>query len=134
MKPRVSDARQRIEKRRRLSPEQLERFIPTAEQKNALPTGIRNFVHELETVCDHAGDLREKFIWRENALGLQALLVQSRQREKKMLRLLDSFVRASQRKSASRSVARELQRLSRRAQVLMNDVNDESKRGLPSFV
>lgn len=34
-------------------------WTPTAENVNALPDPLRLYIHELETVCDPAGDVRK---------------------------------------------------------------------------
>lgn len=34
---------------------------PTAENVNALPTPLRRYIHELETGCDPAGDVRRLY-------------------------------------------------------------------------
>lgn len=34
-------------------------WTPTAENVNALPNPLRLYIHELETVCDPAGDVRK---------------------------------------------------------------------------
>jgi hypothetical protein len=36
-------------------------WTPTAENINALPEPLRVFIHDLNTVCDPAGDVRELF-------------------------------------------------------------------------
>jgi hypothetical protein len=36
-------------------------WMPTAESINALPEPLRRYIHELETVCDPAGDVRMLF-------------------------------------------------------------------------
>lgn len=36
-------------------------WMPTAESVNALPDPLRRYIHELETVCDPAGDVRELY-------------------------------------------------------------------------
>ena len=36
-------------------------WIPTPANINALPEPLRGYIHDLETVCDPAGDMRELF-------------------------------------------------------------------------
>jgi hypothetical protein len=36
-------------------------WTPTPANVNALPEPLRGFIHDLETVCDPAGDVRELF-------------------------------------------------------------------------
>ena len=36
-------------------------WTPTNENINALPEPLRRYIHDLETVCDPAGDVRELF-------------------------------------------------------------------------
>jgi hypothetical protein len=36
-------------------------WTPTAENINALPEPLRVYIHDLQTVCDPAGDVRERF-------------------------------------------------------------------------
>lgn len=38
---------------------ELENFLPTAEHINALPEGLRKFVHDIETMCDPSGYVAE---------------------------------------------------------------------------
>lgn len=40
-------------------------WTPTAENINALPDPLRLYIHELETVCDPAGDVRELYRLKE---------------------------------------------------------------------
>ena len=40
-------------------------FSPTAEQINALPDGLRTYIHALETRCDPAGEVRELVVARD---------------------------------------------------------------------
>lgn len=39
-------------------------WLPTAENVNALPDPVRQYVHDLETRCDPAGDVRELAVCR----------------------------------------------------------------------
>jgi hypothetical protein len=44
-------------------------WLPTAENINALPEPLRRYVHDLESRCDPAGELRELVLLRdENAM------------------------------------------------------------------
>jgi hypothetical protein len=36
-------------------------WTPTPENVNALPEPLRRYIHDLQTVCDPAGDVRELF-------------------------------------------------------------------------
>jgi hypothetical protein len=40
-------------------------FRPTSEQINALPKGIRMYVHDLETLCDPAGMVAENILIKD---------------------------------------------------------------------
>lgn len=46
-------------------------FVPTPENVNALPEGIRRYVHDLETKCDPAGDIQTIACLRDTAQGLE---------------------------------------------------------------
>lgn len=35
-------------------------FVPDAEHINSLPEPLRRYIHDLETRCDPAGDVRER--------------------------------------------------------------------------
>lgn len=37
---------------------------PTPENVNALPAPLRRYIHDIETVCDHSGIVRENFMLR----------------------------------------------------------------------
>jgi hypothetical protein len=45
-------------------------WTPTAENINALPAPVRRYIHDLETVCDPAGDIRALACARENTAAL----------------------------------------------------------------
>ena len=36
-------------------------WTPSADNINALPEPLRHYIHDLETVCDPAGDVQDKF-------------------------------------------------------------------------
>ena len=46
----------------------------TAEQINALPEDVRQWVHELEARCDPASDLRQRRIAEDRAVGAEATI------------------------------------------------------------
>lgn len=52
-----------------------ERWLPTAENVSDLPFPLRKYIHDLETVCDPAGMVRENIIMKDTiaALELKAL-------------------------------------------------------------
>src|SRR5262245_40197441 len=49
-----------------------EGWLPTAENVNALPEGIRRYVHDLETRCDPAGDVQKMALQADTICGLEA--------------------------------------------------------------
>src|SRR5215470_5092043 len=49
-----------------------EGWLPTAENVNALPEGIRRYVHDLETRCDPAGDVQKMALQADTIRGLDA--------------------------------------------------------------
>ena len=49
-----------------------EGWLPTAENINALPDGIRSFVHDLQTRCDPAGDVQKMALQADTIRGLDA--------------------------------------------------------------
>ena len=51
---------------------ELKKFKPTVEQINALPEGIRAFVHDLETRCDPAGDVAALTLIRDQNTQLKS--------------------------------------------------------------
>lgn len=51
-----------------------ELWVPSAVNVNALPEPIRRYVHDLETRCDPAGDVRELTIARDTIRQLDAAL------------------------------------------------------------
>jgi hypothetical protein len=44
---------------------------PTPAQVNALPTPIRSYIHDLETRCDHSGDIRTIAALRDQVAQLE---------------------------------------------------------------
>jgi hypothetical protein len=52
--------------------EELENFIPTVDQINALPKGLRKYVHNLETICDHTGIVAENMVVKDLLIMLGA--------------------------------------------------------------
>ncbi len=40
-------------------------WLPTSKNINALPVGIKNFIHDLETNCDPAGIVIENALLRD---------------------------------------------------------------------
>lgn len=49
-------------------------WTPTAENVNALPKSIRQYIHDIEARCDPAGDIRELTIARDTIRQLEAAL------------------------------------------------------------
>ena len=49
-----------------------EGWLPTPENVNALPEGIRRYVHDLETRCDPAGDGQKMALQADTIRGLDA--------------------------------------------------------------
>src|SRR5215471_3765713 len=49
-----------------------EGWLPTAANVNALPEGIRRYVHDLETRCDPAGDVQKMSLQADTIRGLDA--------------------------------------------------------------
>ena len=47
-------------------------WLPTAENVNALPEGIRRYVHDLETRCDPAHDVQRMALQADTILALNA--------------------------------------------------------------
>jgi len=56
----------------------LDGWTPTPENANALPEPVRKYIHDLETRCDPAGDVRTIAILRENVRALEAKLAEER--------------------------------------------------------
>lgn len=51
---------------------------PTPAYINALPFPLRRYIHDLETRCDPAGDVRALALTRDENAALQALIVEQR--------------------------------------------------------
>src|SRR5215467_4967732 len=49
-----------------------EGWLPTAENVNVLPEGIRRYVHDLETRCDPAGDAQKMALQADTIRALDA--------------------------------------------------------------
>ncbi len=49
-----------------------EGWLPTAENVNALPEGIRRYIHDLETRCDPAGDVQKMALQADTICALHA--------------------------------------------------------------
>jgi hypothetical protein len=49
-----------------------EGWLPTAENVNALPEGVRRYVHDLETRCDPAHDVQKMALQADTIRGLDA--------------------------------------------------------------
>src|SRR4051812_28705714 len=49
-----------------------ERWLPDAEQVNALPQPIRKYIHDLETNLDPAGIVAENALLRDTVAALEA--------------------------------------------------------------
>ena len=50
----------------------LEDWLPTVANVNALPEGLRRYVHDLETRCDPAGDVQTMALQADTIRGLHA--------------------------------------------------------------
>ncbi len=46
-------------------------WLPDARHINALPDPVRKYIHDLETRCDPAGDIRELTLLRDQNEALQ---------------------------------------------------------------
>jgi len=55
-------------------------WLPTSDAINALPEGVRRFVHDLETRCDPAGIVAENTVLHDQASQLQAALAAANKR------------------------------------------------------
>ena len=51
------------------------REVVTAEEVNALPDKFRLYIHDLESQCDPAGDVRTIAILRDQSAQLQKLVM-----------------------------------------------------------
>jgi hypothetical protein len=49
-----------------------EGWLPTPENVNALPEGIRRYIHDLETRCDPVGDVQKMALQADTIRGLDA--------------------------------------------------------------
>ena len=49
-----------------------EPWLPTAENVNALPQGVRKYIHDIETRCDQAHEVRELAIAKDTIRALEA--------------------------------------------------------------
>jgi hypothetical protein len=49
-----------------------EGWVPTAENVNALPQGVRRYVHDLETRCDPGHDVQKMALQADTIRGLDA--------------------------------------------------------------
>jgi hypothetical protein len=47
-------------------------WLPTPENINALPEPLRKFIHDLETRCDPAGDVRSRVLAEDAVRALEA--------------------------------------------------------------
>lgn len=54
-----------------MDPNPWDGWLPTPAHLNALPDPVRRYIHDLETRCDPAGELRELVIARETCQALQ---------------------------------------------------------------
>ncbi len=46
-------------------------WLPTAENVNRLPEPVRRYIHDLETRCDPAGEVRELVLTRDLVAQLE---------------------------------------------------------------
>jgi hypothetical protein len=53
-------------------------WLPTSANINALPEGVRNYIHDLETRCDPAGDVVALTLLRAQEYALQQELTRTR--------------------------------------------------------
>jgi hypothetical protein len=56
--------------------EGLQSWTPTVENINALPEGIRQYIHDIETRSDPAGDIRTIAVQKENLAALEKRVVE----------------------------------------------------------
>lgn len=54
--------------------------VSTAANINALPDGIRKYVHELETLCDPAGIVQENILLKDAMRALEIKIVEQKER------------------------------------------------------
>ncbi len=66
--------------------ERLKEFLPTAEHINALPDRLRSYLHDLETKCDPAGELRARVL-AEDMMGQLEAMVKWHQEEFRLIGL-----------------------------------------------
>jgi hypothetical protein len=53
-------------------------WLPTSENINALPVPLRTFIHNLETVADPAGTVRENILLKDENRQLRTALAESK--------------------------------------------------------
>lgn len=58
-----------------------EAWLPTAENVNKLPDGLRQYVHALEALCDPSGIVRENTMLKDCNTGLQKMFRSAEERE-----------------------------------------------------
>ena len=56
----------------------VEAWTPTSENVSALPAPVRQYIHDIETRCDPAGEVRQRAALQESVAGLSALLAEAR--------------------------------------------------------
>jgi hypothetical protein len=49
----------------------MRRDYPTPAEVNTLPEPLRHYIHDLETRCDHSGELRERASLRQQVETLE---------------------------------------------------------------
>ena len=49
-------------------------WLPTADNVNALPEGLRRYVHDLATGCDPAGDVAQLILLKDQRDALVAMV------------------------------------------------------------
>jgi hypothetical protein len=61
---------------RRQIEEHFEDWMPTVENKNRLPKPLRDYIADLETLCDPAGIVRENSLLKRENRALQRLIAE----------------------------------------------------------
>ncbi len=59
-------------------PDSVKHFIPDPEHVNALPMPLRQYIHDLETRCNPAGDVPPIACLRENVQALTVMIDSTR--------------------------------------------------------
>jgi len=58
-------------------------WLPTSENINALPAGIKKYIHDLETLCDPAGIVQENILLKDAMRALELKILEQREEQMK---------------------------------------------------